>query len=778
MNEPTRILIVEDVPTDAELAQREINQTLKACVFQRVETREDYLAALEAFQPDLIISDYKMPRFDGLTALKLALERAPLTPLIILTGAMNEDTAVECMKAGATDYVIKEHLKRLGQAVIHALEEKQLRQERRRAEEALRESEERYRTLVHTLPDAITVADSAGNITYVSPATLHFYGQDTEAEVLGRNILEWVHINYQEQALSQMEMVRNGGFITSQEYLLYKKDGTTFFGEVSASCLKNSQGQAIGIIIIVRDISERKQAEEQLLYQASLLQNVSDAIVATDLNFDVTSWNQGAEALYGWQAEEVIGQPVDEILQTEYLYEQPEQMQWRFLEQGIWKGEMIQKHKDGTAIDILASVSLIKDSTGKPVGVVAVNRDITERKQAEQAQAKLEAQLRQAQKMESIGRLAGGVAHDFNNLLTVIRGYCGLMQDQMSTEDPLLEELGQIQRASERAAALTRQLLAFSRKSILAPTVLDLNSLVANLRKMLERLIGEDIALSTILQPELRPVLADPSQIEQVIMNLAVNARDAMPTGGMLTIETGNIYLSDSYAKTHLEAPTGPCVMLAVTDTGYGMDKQTQARIFEPFFTTKEPGKGTGLGLATAYGIIKQSGGDITFYSELGQGTSFKIYLPANETASNAPTTPKTQAVSGRGSETILLVEDEEMVRNMVRAALQDKGYTILEARHGSEAISLSEQHQGSIDLLVTDVVMPYMSGRELAERLKALRPLMKVLFMSGYTDDTVVRHGLLAAEVEFLPKPFSPSRLVSKVREVLDKGVTRPDRS
>lgn len=770
MNESIRILLVEDLPTDAELAQREIRQTLPSCAFQRVETREDYLAALEMFQPDLIISDYRMPSFDGLTALKLALERVPFTPVIILTGAINEDTAVECMKAGAADYVIKEHIKRLGQAVIHALEQKQIRQERRGAEEALRESEERYRTLVHTLPDALTVTDSAGNITYVSPTTLHFYGHETLDEVLGHNVLEWVHINCQAQALNQMETVLNGGSITNQEYLLYKKDGTTFFGEVSASCLKNSQGHVTGIIVVVRDASERKQAEEQLLYQANLLQNVSDAIVATDLNFAITSWNQAAEALYGWPAREVIGQPVDEILQTEYPYAQPEQMQRRFLKQGIWKGETIQKHKDGTAINILASVSLIKDSTGKPVGVVAVNRDITERKQAEKAQAKLEEQLRQAQKMESIGRLAGGVAHDFNNLLTVIQGYCGLMQAQISSESPLLEDLKQIQRAGERATALTRHLLAFSRKQILAPTTLDLNSLVTNLRKMLERLIGEDITLSTVLQPGLWTITADPGQIEQVIMNLAVNARDAMPTGGMLTIETSNVQLDENYLRTQLGAPSGPCVMLVVTDTGCGMDESTRAQIFEPFFTTKELGKGTGLGLATAYGIIKQSGGDITVYSEPGQGATFKLYLPASEIAANGLAVPAANPVTHGGNETILLVEDEETVRKLARTALQGKGYVILEASHGGEALSLFEQHQGLIDLLVTDVVMPQMSGRELAEQLKTFQPQLKVLFMSGYTDDAIVRHGLLTAEVEYLSKPFSLNVLASKVREVLDK--------
>lgn len=649
MNEPVRILLVEDLPTDAELAQREIRQTLKDCLFQRVETREDYLAALETFQPDLIVSDYRMPRFDGLTALKLALECAPLTPVIILTGAINEDTAVHCMKAGATDYVIKEHIKRLGQAVSHALQQKQAHLERRRAEEALRESEERYRTLVHTLPDAIIVIDAAGNITYASPTAFRLYGGE-KAELLGHNMLEWVHPSLHQQALNDFKVILSGGFITGKEYLLLHRDGSVFFGEVSASCLKNSQGQVIGIICMARDISERKRTEEE--------------------------------------------------------------------------------------------------------------------------QAKLTEQLRQAQKMESIGRLAGGVAHDFNNLLTVIQGYCSLMQAEIPGESSLLKNLAQIQLASERASALTRQLLAFSRKQILAPTVIDLNSLVVNLRMMLERLIGEDITLSTVLQPGLWPTIADPGQIEQVIMNLVVNARDAMPAGGKLTIETHNVQIDEPYLRTHLEAPGGPCVMLVVTDTGCGMDESTQANIFEPFFTTKEPGKGTGLGLATAYGIIKQSGGNITVYSEPGQGTTFKIYLPAHEMMAQSLAVASASPVARGGHETILLVEDEAMVRSLVQSILQAEGYTVLEAGHGSKALILAAQHQGSIDLLVTDVVMPDMSGRELAEQLKTLRPQIKLLYMSGYTDDAVVRHGLLTAEVEYLSKPFSPSSLISKVREVLNKSI------
>jgi PAS domain S-box-containing protein len=520
---------------------------------------------------------------------------------------------------------------------------------------------------------------------------------------------------------------------------------------------------------------ERQRAEEALKTSearlAGIIESAMDAIISVDDEQRIVLFNAAAEQMFGCTAAEVSGQPLERFIPERFRQAYQEQI--RALGQADITGRargglgiVVGQRTNGEEFPIEASISQIETAGSKLYTIIL--RDITERQRTQEVRAKLEEQLRQAQKMESIGRLASGVAHDFNNLLTVIRGYTDLLQDSMTPEDPRVEDLEQIRRASERATALTRQLLAFSRQQILTPTVLDLNSLVANLYKMLERLIGEDISLSTLLQPGLWPITADPGQIEQVIMNLVVNARDAMPTGGKITIETGNIYLDDDYAQTHFEVPVGPCVMLAVADTGHGMDKPTQARIFEPFFTTKEQGQGTGLGLATVYGIVKQSGGHITVYSEPDQGTTFKLYLPAAETTAASLPAPQTQPVSQPGTETILLVEDDERVRSLAQRALQAEGYTILAACSGGEALSLVEQYQGGIDLLLTDVVMPQLNGRELAEQLKARHPQLKVLFMSGYTDDVVVRHGLLAAEIEFLPKPFSPNMLVSRVRQTL----------
>jgi len=422
------------------------------------------------------------------------------------------------------------------------------------------------------------------------------------------------------------------------------------------------------------------------------------------------------------------------------------------------------RHKDGSYHWIHDEARLTRDAGGRPVEVFGSWVDITERKG-------LEMQLLQAQKMEAVGQLAGGVAHDFNNVLTAIAGYAELLREDLPGEDARRGDLEEILRATDRAAALTRQLLAFSRRQVLAPRVLDLNTVVASVDNMLGRLIGADVELKTALAPELGAVRADPGQLEQVIMNLVVNARDAMPRGGKLTIETANAELDESYALEHPAVVAGPYVMLAVSDSGVGMDAATQARIFEPFFTTKEKGKGTGLGLATVYGIVKQSGGNIWLYSEPGRGTTFKIYLPRVDQPLELPTPTPAARETPRGTETVLLVEDDDAVRALARKMLAAHGYTVLAAPSGADALELAASHAGPIHLLVTDVVLPGISGRELAIRFQSVRPGLKVLYTSGYTDDAVVHHGVLDAGIAFLQKPFTSGALARKVRETLDSG-------
>ncbi|MDQ3819185.1 MAG: response regulator [Acidobacteriota bacterium] len=501
----------------------------------------------------------------------------------------------------------------------------------------------------------------------------------------------------------------------------------------------------------------------RLLERAAVEEHYREIVEqATDIIGYITSINRAGARFFGRPSEELIGKHIGELLGvseperfvTIAVEELRQSMQWR--------QQIEVKDHSGSIRWLDMSRSLILDNRGEVVGVRGISRDITEQKQ-------LEEQFRQSQKLESVGQLAGGIAHDFNNLLTVITGYSDLLQRRIEQENPLRRNVDEIRKAAERASSLTRQLLAFSRKQILQPVVLNLNDTVANMDKMLQRLIGEDIHLVTILDHKLDKVKTDPGQIEQVIMNLAVNARDAMPKGGKLTIETKNVYLDEAYARRHVTVKPGAHVMLAVSDTGTGMDAEIQARIFEPFFTTKEQGKGTGLGLSMVYGIVKQSGGNIWVYSEPGHGTTFKIYLPVVEEAGDRKELSLDAPGIARGTETILLGEDDEAGRVLLQDILETEGYTILEARNGSEALQMCERHKGEINLLMTDVVMPGMSGRQLVERLTEKYGDVKVLYMSGYTDNAIVHHGVLDPGVAFLQKPFTPEAVARKVREVLD---------
>ncbi len=460
--------------------------------------------------------------------------------------------------------------------------------------------------------------------------------------------------------------------------------------------------------------------------------------------------NSAATRLYGFTQDEFRGMSLDKVLMAEEI-------------SAVNGDPRRHRTSGGRIIDVEMAQHPI-EYDGKHAQL-AVLMDVTKRRQ-------LEDQLRQAQKMETVGMLAGGVAHDFNNLLTIISGYSQLILNTLQPTDPNYYSAEQILKAGERAAALTQQLLAFSRRQVLQPRVLDLNKLVTGLSTMLRRLIGEDIDLQLMLRPDLGMVSADAGQIEQVLMNLVVNARDAMPNGGTLTIETANIYLDENYSSRHLAVKSGPYTQIAVSDNGGGMDEVTQARLFEPFFTTKASGRGTGLGLSTVFGIVKQSGGNLDVYSVPGRGTSVKIYLPRIDQAALVDAESPDKSAK-RGSETVLLVEDDDMVRHLVRESLVRAGYKVMDTSDPLEARRLADKHRGTIHLLITDVVMPKVSGRELAGELARRRASMKVLYMSGYTDNAIINTGILHKEVAFLQKPFTPAALTEKVRQILDSGST-----
>lgn len=641
--------------------------------------------------------------------------------------------------------------------------------QRKRAEDELVVTQQRLQRTLASSPAVIytlSIEDDHSVLMWVSDNIVWSFGYTVE-EALARDWWsERVHPeDLTHLANDQTELLSSGHIVS--DYRFRHRDGAYRWVRDEQRLQRNAQGEPEEIIGAWVDITRSRQAAESLTEANQTLQSLVQtsplAIIALDLEGNVKSWNAAAERSFGWTEAEAMGRrnPIipndksDEFLDSLELTRRG----------GMFTNfETTRNSKDGSLIDVSVSSAPLVDGKGNIHGSVAVLADITDRKH-------LEEQFRQAQKMEAVGRLAGGVAHDFNNLLTAIIGYSQLVLGRLHEEDPMHKELEEIERAGQRAATLTRQLLAFSRKQVLQPQVLDLNSVVADLGKMLHRLIGEDVDLDIRLAPDLGYVKADRGQIDQIIMNLAVNSRDAMPEGGKLTIETTNVDLDESYAHEHVDARTGRHVKLAISDNGAGMDKQTLLRIFEPFFTTKDQSKGTGLGLSTVYGIVKQSGGHIGVYSEPGMGTTFKVYLPRieGELDFNEPRVAGTD--SPKGTETILLVEDETSVRKLARTILQDNGYTVVEAESGDQARAISGQHEGRIQLMLTDVIMPGTSGRELAQSVAASRPEMRVLYMSGYTDDAIVHHGILDAKTPFIQKPFTPDSLLRKIRNVLDMG-------
>jgi two-component system cell cycle sensor histidine kinase/response regulator CckA len=513
-----------------------------------------------------------------------------------------------------------------------------------------------------------------------------------------------------------------------------------------------------------------EELEHAFIFQQRLIDALPVPVFYKDLEGKYLGCNRSFEKFFRQKREQIFGKSVDELSPTEFADIYHEKDRALLQNRGIQIYESVVKDTDGVVHNVIFHKATFLNMDGSVGGLIGAILDITDRKRAAEENAALQNQLRQSQKVEAIGQLAGGIAHDFNNLLTIIQGNSQLSLMDLHEGDPLRANIEEIRDAAKRAADLTRQLLAFSRKQILEMQVLDLNQVLQRLDKMLRRVIGEDIELTMFLPELIWKVKADPGQMEQVVMNLSVNARDAMPEGGKLTIETANVELDEDYAKRHIAVQPGRYVMLSVSDNGVGMSPEVRERIFEPFFTTKEKGKGTGLGLSTAYGIVKQSGGNIWVYSEPGQGTTLKIYLPQVDEPLEEMKEEVVKEIS-RGHETILIVEDEDAVRKLAVRVLKRQGYKVLEAPDGGKALMLCEAYKEPIHLILTDVVMPGMSGSKLTDRLKAIHPEAKTLYMSGYTDNAILHHGILEPGTNFIQKPFTVESLPRKVREVLDKA-------
>jgi len=642
---PLKVIHLEDDPNDVEIVGATLEQQGLRCEVTTVSTKDTFVSALERGPVDIILSDYGLPGFDGLSALSIASRIQPNTPFIIVSGTIGEEAAIDSMRSGATDYVLKTRLIRLAPAVRRAIEEATERATRRDTEATLERERKFLRALLDSLDTGVVACDQDGALTLFNRATRELHGM-------------------QEQAIPPEEW--------ASEYKLYRPDGQT----------------------------------------------------------PLTT-------------EEI---PLVRALKGEHLRH----------------AEITIRHREGGSHALVVTGQPSIGDRGEKLGAVITMQDVTELKQ-------LERQFQQAQKMEAMGLLAAGVAHDFNNLLTVISGYCQLAQARLQAGHPVLRDLAEVAKAGERAANLTRQLLAFSRQQVLEPRVLDLNDVIADVEKMLRRLLGADIELRFRPAEGLGQLRADAGQVEQVLLNLIVNARDAMPDGGRITIETENVEIGD-----RSEIPSGSYVLLTVSDTGSGMDAKTSSRIFEPFFTTKELGRGTGLGLSTVHGIVKQSEGHIAVQSELGQGTTFRIHFPRVSAGQEVSKSTASHAQPARGTEAILVVDDDASLRGLVSEILRLHGYTVVEVNNGETALTMLENDGSVIDAVVTDVVMPNLNGRELARRVAKIRPNLPMLLMSGYVGKNVeALDSLLGPRVAFIQKPFNPDALLEKLRDVLKASAT-----
>jgi PAS domain S-box-containing protein len=757
-----RVLLVEDNPGDARLLREVVREAEGAHIqLTHVDTLAKALGKLDSDQFDVVMLDLSLPDADGLDTLVRTHARAPSVPIVVLTGLDDEALAIRAVREGAQDYLVKGQV--TGQLLVRAM---RYATERKRAVEALQRSEEYFRSLIENALDIITVVDVDGTVRYGSPSFERVLGYP-HGDLTGENLFKLIHPEDRERVHELLEVgAQHPGATHSTEFRVLHRKGAWRVLEAIGKRF-DQESSVAGYVLNSRDITERKRSDEAVRQANETLRAVIEtsplAIYTLDLEGTVRTWNSSAQQMFGYSQDEVIGKPLP-VIGTDQEPAFRQRLDEVIVTGSERNGDERWTTKSGGGIDVSYWNAPLRDADGAVTGIIEVVADNSER-------IRLEEQFRQVQKMEAVGRLAGGVAHDFNNLLTVITGYCQMLIDRFPAGDATRDDIQQVLKAADRATALTRQLLAFSRKQIVQPKVIDLGMLVAEMQQMLKRLLGVNIELVLQIQPNAGKVRVDPGQIEQVVVNLVVNSRDAMPQGGRLVLSIRNVELPGESGIKEAPMNAGSYVVLEVTDTGFGMDHEVRSHLFEPFFTTKEKGRGTGLGLSTSYGIVKQNRGEIQVDSTPGEGTTFCIYFPRVDEPVHTDHPGPVAGTTTRGAETILVAEDEDGVRHVLTQMLRDQGYTVFPASGGAEALQVAQNHAGSLDLLVSDVMMPRMSGPELAQRLRDIRPAVKVLFVSGYTDSQIVREGELAPGTDFLQKPFTREQLASKVREVLRPG-------
>jgi PAS domain S-box-containing protein len=756
MNFPVSILHLEDNRNDAELVRSLLNTDGMRCETVRVDTREDFMRTLRERPFDLIISDYSLPSFNGLSALKIAREHYPSIPFLFVSGTIGEESAIESVVNGATDYVLKNNMSRLMPAVKRALRESEESLKRKTAEEMLR----KLSRALEQGPSIVLITDITGNIEYVNPKFTEVTGYSA-GEVIGRNprILKSGKLPTEQYKLL-WETILSGGEWRGELYNM-KKNGEGYWISASVSPVRNPEGSISHFVAVQEDITERKRSEERLREQAALLDIDPDAIYVKDMQDRVQFWSKGAEALYGYTADEVTGRRATEFAFSELPVDYQQALQ-KVLHDGQWRGEWTQKFRDGREIVVSSRWLLVRDEHGLPKSIYVVNTDITDRR-------RLEARFLRAQRMDSIGTMAGGIAHDLNNVLSPIMIAVQLLRKKLKdAEDQKM--LDMLESLTRRGADMVKHIITFARGIEGKQMLIQPKHLIQEIDQMVRETFPKSIEVSVQLGKNLWSFSGDPTQVNQILINLCINARDAMPKGGVLTVGVENAMVDELSARLHPQAKPGPHIVFSVSDTGTGIPAEIREKIFEPFFTTKEIGKGTGLGLSTSYGIVQSHGGFINVYSEQNKGTLFKIYLPATPSTSTKEAEIALADLPGGRGETVLVIDDEAGITEITKAMLESYGYNVLTAADGAEGVVVCAKHMREIQVVICDMNMPIMDGPATIRAVRKILPNVKVIAVSGFLREDHAAELEGGKEIRLLQKPYHAERLLTVLAEILKK--------